>query len=436
MPPNVHLQRRREATPSRVEPGRAMGRAELAEAVNDYLWRAHQQRCDLDARAIARYERGVVRWPNERYREALRTVLNATDSELGFTPSRQRREDGRNPDGTLAVNLFSPFDPGVAPAAYLGLRASDDNPVGRVGWTEVELIRTATREAASAENLHGGGLACRTAGTQLSRFVRLLDGHCAPPTRRALLEAIGNLSSVAGYAAFDIGDNPVAERRFRLALWCADNAGSWELRASTLADLARKTAYIGNTDGALSLIELAQVRSDRLSATARAMLSALRAQYLAAAGRIQEARTEVGRSDEHFANRTPATDAPWLCYYDLAEHLGSTGKALIPVAKARQRINLAAPRIREAVALQGTQYPRSRTFSLTRLATLMMQLGDPREAAAIGLQAAQQATAFQSQRIQNELRTLAAAAAPRRRMTEVAELQYAIAGSAPTGSAQ
>ncbi|WP_406272300.1 XRE family transcriptional regulator [Nocardia sp. NBC_00881] len=413
-----------------------MCRAELAEAVNNYLWRTHRQRCDLDARTIARYERGVVRWPNERYREAFRVVLSATDSELGFIPSRQRREDTRSPDGTLAVNLFSPFDPGVIPTTYLGSSTTDEKPVSRVGWTDVDQVQTATREAAQAENLHGGGSASLTAGAQVTRFVRLLDGHSAPATRRALLEAIGNLSSVAGYAAFDIGDYPVAERRFRLALWCADNAGSWELRASTLADMARKMAYIGNTDGALSLIELAQVRSDRLSATARAMLSALRAQFLATTGRTQEALTEVARSDEHFANRTPATDAPWLCYYDTAEHLGSTGKALMPVAKARQRIDLAAPRIREAVALQGTQYPRSRTFSLTRLATLTMQLDDPREAAVIGLQATQQATAFRSQRIQNELRTLAAAAAPRRRMTEVAELRYAIASSAPTGSDQ
>ncbi len=411
-----------------------MGRAELAEAVNDYLWRTHHERRELDARTIARYERGVVRWPNEHYREAFRAVLGATDNELGFIPSRQRREDAQHPDNTLAVNLFSPFDPGVVPTTYLGLSTPDDKPIGRVGWSEVEQVQAATWEAASTENMHGGGSASAAAGAQLSRFVRLLDGQAAPTMRRALLEAVGNLSGVAGYAAFDIGDYPVAERRFRLALWCADNAGSWELRASTLADMARKMAYVGNTDGALSLIELAQVRSDRLSATARAMLAALRAQFLAAAGRIDEALSEVARSDEHFADRMPATDAPWLCYYDTAEHLGSTGKALIPVAKARKRIELAAPRIREAVALQGTDYPRSRTFSLTRLATLTMQLDDPREAAAIGLQATQQATAFRSQRIQNELRTLAAAAAPRRRMTEVAELRYAIASSTTTGS--
>ncbi|WP_330228143.1 XRE family transcriptional regulator [Nocardia sp. NBC_00508] len=406
-----------------------MSRAEFAEAVNKYLWRMHGQRRELDSHTIARYERGIVRWPNANYREAFRAVLQSTDAELGFVPSRRRRASTRQPDSTLAVDLFSPFDPNANPFLCIDRRPSDGKPVERVGWSEVKAIEDTTRAVASAENLRGGGSVSVAAGKQLGQVLRLLDGRAEPVTRRALLEAIGNLSSVAGYAAFDGGDIQLAERRFRLALWCADAAGSWELRASVLADLARKTAYVGNADGALSLIELARVRSDRLSATARAMLSALRAQFLGAIGRIDEALSEVQRSDEHLAERRPETDAPWLCYYDRAEHLGSTGKALISVARARRRIEPAAQRIREAVALQGPDYPRSRTFSLTRLATLTMELDDPREASAIGLQAVEHASTFSSSRIRNELRALAAATAPRRRISAVAVLHDAIANS-------
>ncbi|MET8779489.1 XRE family transcriptional regulator [Nocardia sp. NPDC004654] len=399
----------------------------MAEAVNDYLWHKYGQRRELDAHTIARYERGAVRWPNQSYREALSAVLNATESELGFVPTRRRRAQDHGPDGTLAVNLFSPFDLAVVPGKYLQPGVAEGKPVIRVGVSEVEQVQRATREAASQENLHGGGAANADAGEQLARFIPYLDGRASPTARRALLEAVGNLAGVAGYAAFDIGDYQLAEQRFRLALWCADTAGSWELRASTLADMARKTAYVGNPDGALSLIELAQVRSDRLSATARAMLSALRAQYLATLGRTDDALTEVARADEHFADRSPGTDAPWLCFYDEAEHLGSTGKALMPVARTRKRLDLAAVRIRRAVALQGSAYPRSRTFSLTRLAILTMQLDDPREAANLGLQAVEQAISFHSERIHGELRALAAAAAPRRRLAEVAELRNSIA---------
>lgn len=88
---------------------------------------------------------------------------------------------------------------------------------------------------ASAENLHGGGLVSESASLHLRTLAPLVGGRAAPPTRKALLEAIGN------------------------------------------------------PDGALSLIELAQVRSDRLTSTTRAMLAALRAQFLSAVDRIDEA---------------------------------------------------------------------------------------------------------------------------------------------------
>lgn len=398
-----------------------MTRAELAEAVNNYLWRTEGLRRELDAHTIARYERGVVRWPGKEYRRALCAVLDATETELGFAATR--RTTDRHRRDVLAINLFSPFDPETSPGNYL--RAA--RTPARVGISDVNNVRDTVGRVASAENLHGGGLVSESASWHLRTFAPLIGGRAASPTRQALLEAIGNLSAVAAYSAFDIADHSAAERRFRFALWCADAAGSWELRAATLADLARKTAYTGNPDGALSLVELAQVRSDRLTSTTRAMLAALRAQFLSAVERSDEALSEVGRADEHFADRRPGEDPPWMCYYDQAEHLGSTGKALAAVAVSRRRADLAVPRLRQAVQLQGEQYPRSRTFSRIRLATVTMQLGEPRVAAAIGVSAATDAAHMHSRRIRDELQGLAAASAPHRRIAEVAELRRTIA---------
>jgi transcriptional regulator with XRE-family HTH domain len=397
-----------------------MTRAELAEAINDHLWRTTGRRRELDAHTIARYERGAVRWPGKDYRQALCAVLNATETELGFVAAR--RTQATEHRDALAINLFSPFDPEHIPTDYL----TGSKTVGRVGRSDVDKVRFAVAAAAAAENLHGGGSAADNAANHLRVFAPLLRAHAAPTTRQALCESVGNLSGIAAYSAFDIAAHTEAERRFRFALWCADAAGSWELRAATLADMARKTAYIGNPDGALSLIELAQVRADRLTSTTRAMLATLRAQFLSALDRTDDALSEVARADEHFAARNPDEDPAWMCYYDHAEHLGSTGKALIPVTLARRRIELAAPRIHQAIQLQGDNYPRSRTFSRTRLATLTMQLGDPRTAAALGMQAVTDATHFHSQRIRDELMSLAAATTPHRRITEVAELRHTI----------
>ncbi|MFE3228640.1 helix-turn-helix transcriptional regulator [Nocardia sp. NPDC059228] len=322
---------------------------------------------------------------------------------------RERRRAGASsltsadePGKSLAANVFSPFNLESVPAGY----APDTRYAESVAWSDVERVKEAARHAATTENLHGGGSANTAASQQLYSFAPLVRGKTAPETRRALFEAVGNLSGVAAFAAFDIADFTTAERHSRFALWCADSAGSWELRASTLADMARMTAYTSGADNALSLIELAQVRSDRLSATTRAMLSALRAQFLAALGRTDETLNEVARSDDYFADSVPGEDAPWMCYYDEAEHLGSTGKALIPVALARNQMDLAAPRIGQAIRRQGQSYPRSRTFSLTRLATLTMRIGDPQEAAELGLQAARKAKELHSQRIRDELQVL------------------------------
>lgn len=55
-----------------------------------------------------------------------------------------------------------------------------------------------------------------------------------------------------------------------------------------------------------------------------------------------------------------------------------------------------------------------------------MRLGDPSEAAKLGLQAAQNAKLFSSQRIRDELNVLAEAASAHRRIDDVAELRHVI----------
>ncbi|WP_410876389.1 hypothetical protein [Nocardia sp. A7] len=199
--------------------------------------------------------------------------------------------------------------------------------------------------------------------------------------------------------------------------------------------MARRSAFVGDPDSALSLIELAQVRSDRLAFTVLAMLSAMRAQYLAASGRTHEVVAEVARADELFEARAPDADPPWMCFYDTAEHLGSTGKALALAAEALNSIDVAAPRLRYAIDMQGSEYPRSRTFSQIRLAALTMKVGDPRDAAAIGMEAVVRSRALKSARIATELRGLAAVASTHRRITEVGELCALIVTATPRESA-
>lgn len=87
---NDQLRAARERTGSPEHPGECLSRQELAELVNDHVWRHHSRVVEMDANYVGKLERGVIRWPGKLYREALRAVLTApTDTALGFTNKRR-----------------------------------------------------------------------------------------------------------------------------------------------------------------------------------------------------------------------------------------------------------------------------------------------------------------------------------------------------------
>lgn len=74
-----------------------MSRQELADEINVCLYGVRADHCPaggVDAKYIGKLERGVYRWPNERYRKAFRQVFGvSTDAELGFYITRQDSDD-------------------------------------------------------------------------------------------------------------------------------------------------------------------------------------------------------------------------------------------------------------------------------------------------------------------------------------------------------
>ena len=341
------------------------------------------------------------------------------ESIAGSTEKRRLRHpatDVPNVDDGILAAVGRPVDRlpqlAISPGAVendavdevLWPSGNDDRSPSQVTTTDVDIVRSVTRWFADSENSFGGEVVVNAGLGQLHWGAGLLRARSSSPeVRHQLFEAVGNLAGVVGFAAFDASDLAASARCFRLALSCADEGECWPLRACTLADIARVYAAVGDVDAALSAIEFAKVRMDRLSHTARAMLCVMHARYLALAGRQQDALREVDTADGWFDRHDPADDPPWLCYYDQAEHDGSVGRALMPVAVSAGRPDLSRPRLESAVQLQGSEYPRSRVFSRTRLARLLATCGDPAEAAAIGARALTDAKALRSQRVADEL---------------------------------
>jgi hypothetical protein len=189
-----------------------------------------------------------------------------------------------------------------------------------------------------------------------------------------------------------------------------------------LADLARVFHERGDVDRALSSIEFALVRSDRLPATALAMVQVMQARYLATLGRVGAARRAIEAADLAMAEHEPGSDPVWLCYYDRAEHEGSGGRALIPLAVAAGRAEVARPRLQAAIDHQQAAYPRSKVFSSLRLATLHLTLGELEQGAGIAADTMHQAARLDSGRVSAELVGLHRTAASHRGVPVIADL--------------
>jgi transcriptional regulator with XRE-family HTH domain len=91
-----------------------MSRAELAEAVNQYVWDTSRKRIFLDAGTLSRYERGQIRWPSAAYREGLRAVLGVeADVDLGFHPTPRGRTASASASARLSGQTTSVADKSV-----------------------------------------------------------------------------------------------------------------------------------------------------------------------------------------------------------------------------------------------------------------------------------------------------------------------------------
>jgi len=73
-----------------------MTEGQVAEEVAKIVAAQTGRELAINGNYVSKLERGVITWPNRAYRQAFRTLFTAgNDSELGFYPSRTRRDAER-----------------------------------------------------------------------------------------------------------------------------------------------------------------------------------------------------------------------------------------------------------------------------------------------------------------------------------------------------
>jgi hypothetical protein len=314
-------------------------------------------------------------------------------------------------------------------AGSLGDLATSVSPVvpSVVGRAEIDQLRTAAKLFGAADHTYGGEVMREAVGGQLRYAVELLKAKCPESIRDDLYDAVGLLGHTAGAMAFDAYAHDDARRMFSLALACAEESGNWHLRARVLSSMARQAMWRGDPDMGLTLIEVAFIRGERLTATERAMLFTGRARAHAKLGRAPETLRAVGMADHEFSSASAVNDPAWMAYYDYAQHSGDTGHAMFDLAASDGRYAAeAASRLAAAVKGHGPAYARSRTLSQAKLASLTMMSGDPQEAAVIGGVALDAMGAIHSRRVADEIRELDRFATRHRSVHEVIQLRKRI----------
>lgn len=430
---NDHFRVARERTASPTHPGVSLTRQELAELVNTWVWDHHNKTVVVTAHYIGRLETGVIRWPTTLYREAFRAILGApTDDSLGFVNARSRHAAVKLDDvdrqnllrGTTALGVGM-LVLGPLAAALEGIEPPP-TPT-RVSATDIEQIRIATRVFQSWSLTYGGRGALDAVMGELRWSAALLKAIYPEELDPELHFAVGDLADTAGYIAMDAGADEQARRAFRFALFCAEKAKDWPLRAEVLGYMTVHAIRTGQPDEGLTLAEQALVRADRLTATQRSLLHTDRASALARMHRRNEALTAIGTADDHFAQSTPANDPPFLAiYHNPAVHVMRTGGALFNLAILGHDPKPATDRLTTAIA-ELTDHARPRAGCQARLASLTMATGDPLQAVAIGHEALDTAGTIRSRTAADDLRELSRHAAPHQQLDEVAHLRHRIA---------
>ncbi|MDQ3153957.1 MAG: XRE family transcriptional regulator [Actinomycetota bacterium] len=430
--PNDQLRGARERVESPNVGGDHLSRQELAELVNAWVFEHTRRVIELDANYIGKLEQGRIRWPQVPDRRAgFRAVLGvATDAELGFRRPRRCRTTVRGVDRQQFIRAGF----GVSVAAVAGestmaelITPAQVTPIPSVvGVSHVAQVRAAATVFADWDNRYGSGFVREAVNAQLRYCAELLNARCPEAVRAELFAAVGYLGNIAAFTAFDTYAHHDARRMFRFALSCAEQAGDWSLRARILANMARQALCCGDPDTALTSIELALVRADRLTATERARLHTARARVLATLGRVQEAATAVGMADEQFSRARAADTPSWMAHYDDAVHCGEAGHAQWEAAVHGRFVPEVRHRLAVAVAGHDERRTRLRAMTQTKLASLIMVTGDPREAAALGGQVLDWAGTLRSRRAVDDLRELRRFAEPHARLTEVADLRHRI----------
>ncbi len=239
---------------------------------------------------------------------------------------------------------------------------------------------------------------------------RLLDVAGAEPVKRALMVAVAELHSVAGWAGFDGGLYDQALVHYARSLTLATEAGDTYLQALALTHAGLATMEHGEPNEGLKLLQVGTVTAGRIpSDDQRTAGVAVGARAAVQAQALADSATAYARLGHPEAANTALAKSRELWQPTPADPAGDLDQVSARLELERGRLDVAESFAAASMRRwEGVSNQRARTYSGIVLATVHVRAGEPR-----GLQLAHSAVTaaarLSSARIRRQLEPLATA---------------------------
>lgn len=391
---NDELRAARERTPSPADPTVCASRREVAEAVNEWLFETTGEIYAFDAHHLAKIERGVIRWPARRYREALRAVLGvATDAELGLRCPRRGARTVSDVDRRDFVKVAAGLGAGL-------LTAGNARPAPVAGTNEV--IAAVAGPTVQYRRLEGE-LRADALAPAVEAHRRLATDIVDTTPSADTYAALSEITGLAAWLAADLGDTATARHRYVEAVILAQRSGRALLLPYMLASLGNFAVETGDARHGLSLIEQATALLDRSAPdTARAWLASLRAVACASLGNLSGTTQALSAADRYVGRSVVVPRWPWVFAFDAPKAAVYRGAALVRLGDcsgAASALRAAQPALRT---------PKAQATALLDQAHVQAGNGDIGEGARLAVQALDVAQRYGSERITARVRAFRA----------------------------
>ncbi|MFD4696605.1 XRE family transcriptional regulator [Streptomyces niveus] len=348
--------------------------AELADAVNTYLWdRGHAG--TVSDRTVRNWLTGKTRWPHPRQREALTALFGRSAGELGFIAPECRPGEKNEGEDPVRRRDFVAATAGTAVGAPLVTARPS-----MAGSGDVSRLRAGLSDLVHLDQSRGGhGELERQALTGAERTLEMCGQAATQRIRQRLYAIAADYTAIAGWSALDAHRLDHAQshmaRALRLAGMAQDPTALFQVWNMYAILCAQRQDFHQAADAADAAQATAVTRRDPMFAS---LAHARAAINHAGLGERQPALRALGRAEDALgkALRTDPSRPNWIAFYGPGELSAITAVVRNGIGDAPR----AEAASHEALARIPAPFRRNRALATVQLALGQLGQGDVEQA--------------------------------------------------------